>query len=101
MINASTITCWPGTELFSHCYSPEVITSITPQLNYMVDTILELKVEFAKIKIELKVIKNQLIVVPLFLINKVRHSQKVSPSISAAFQHKYHFQNPKNKISFS
>ena len=36
----------------------------------------------------------------LFLINEVRHSEKPSPRISTHFQHKYPFQNPKNKISF-
>ena len=36
----------------------------------------------------------------LSLINEVRHSEKASTGISTKFQHKYPFQNPKNKISF-
>ena len=59
-----------------------------------------MEVELAKIKTELKDLKNQLTVVHLSFINEVRHSEKASPRISTHFQHKYPFQNPKNKILF-
>jgi len=36
----------------------------------------------------------------LSLVNEVRHSKKATSTISTPFQHKYPFQNPKNKISF-
>jgi len=74
---------------------------LAPQLNYIIGIVLELKTELAKIKTELKDLKNQLTVVHLSLINDVRHSEKVSPRISTHFQHKYPFQNSKNKIQFS
>ena len=51
----------------------------------------------AKIKTEVKDIKKQLLVIHLSLINEVRHSEKSYLSISTPFQHKYPFQNQKNK----
>jgi len=86
---------------YSHIvHSPEGNTSLAHQLNYITDIVLELKAESAKIKTELKDLKNQLIVVHLFLINEIRHSEKGASRISTPFQHKYPFQNPKNKIPF-
>ena len=86
---------------YSHiAYSPEGNISLAPQLNYITDIVLELKVELAKIKTKLKEPKNQLTVVHLSVINDVRHSEKATPRISTPFQHKDHFQNPKNKILF-
>ena len=86
---------------YSHIvHSPEANISFTPQLNYITDPILELKAELAKIKTKLKDLKNQLTVVHLSLINEIRHSEKAAPKISSPFQHKYPFQNPKNKILF-
>ena len=86
---------------YSHIvHSPECNISLAPQLNYIADIILELKVEFAKIKNELKELKNQLTVVYISLINEVRHNEKGTPTISPPFQHKYLFQNSKNKIQF-
>ena len=86
---------------YSHIvHSPEGNISLALQLNYITDIILELKTELVKIKTKLKDIKNQLTVVHLFLINEARHSKKVIPKISTPFQHKYLFQNPKNKIQF-
>jgi len=86
---------------YSHIvHSPEGNISLAPQLNYITDIVLELKAKLAKIKIELKDLKNQLTVVHLFLINEVRHSEKTSPKISTPFKHKYSFQNSKNKIPF-
>jgi len=38
-------------------HSPEGVTSLAPQLNYLSDLVLELKVELAKIKAEVKEIK--------------------------------------------
>ena len=46
-------------------HSPERVTSLTPQLNYLTDIILELKAELAKIMVEVKEIKNQLAVAHL------------------------------------
>jgi len=51
------------------------VTSLTPQLNYLSDLVLELKVELAKIKVEVKEIKNQLAVTHLSLINERRHME--------------------------
>jgi len=79
---------------YSHIvHSPEGNISVAPQLNYITDIVLELKAELAKIKIELKDLKNQLTVVYLSLINEVRHSEKATSRISTHFQHKYPFQN--------
>ena len=88
----------PGPNYSHIVHSPEGNISLAPQLNYITDIVLELKEELAKIKIELKELKNQLTVVHLSLINKFRHSEKGTPSVSPPFQHKYPFQNPKNKI---
>ena len=90
----------PGPNYSHIVYSPEGNISVAPQLNYITDIVLELKVELTKIKTELKDIKNQLTVVHLSLINEVRHSEKDASRISTPFQHKYPFQNPKNKIPF-
>ena len=81
-------------------HSPEGNISVAPQLNYITDIVLELKAELAKIKTELKDPKNQLTVVHVSLINEIRHSKKATPKISTHFQHKYPFQNSKNKIPF-
>ena len=44
----------PGPNYSHIVHSPEGITSLAPQLNYITDIVLELKVELAKIKTELK-----------------------------------------------
>jgi len=86
---------------YSHIvHSPEGVTSLAPQLNYLTDLVLELKVELAKIKAEVKEIKNQLAVTDLSLVNEIRHSNKSDLGISSPFQHKYPFQNPKTKNLF-
>ena len=86
---------------YSHIvHSPEGNTSLALQLNYITDIVLELKVELAKIKTEVKEIKKQLSVINLSLVNEVRHSEKSTSSVSTPFQHKYLFQNPKTKILF-
>jgi len=46
---------------------PEGVISLTPQLNYLSDIVSELKAELAKIKAEVKEIKNQLVVTHLSL----------------------------------
>ena len=76
---------------FHIVHLPEGTTSVIPQLNYITDIILELKVKLEKIKSEVKEIKNQLSLVHLSLINEIRHSGKSTPS-GTAFQHKYPFQ---------
>ena len=81
-------------------HPPEGFSVIAPQLNYITNIILELKVELAKIKAEVKGIKKQILVIYLSLVNEVRYSGKATSTISTQFQHKYPFQNPKNKISF-
>jgi len=86
---------------YSHIVHPrEGVISLAPQLNYLTDIILELKVELVKIKAEVKEIKNQLAVTHLSLINEIRHSEKSDLSLNTPFQHKYPFQNLKTKSSF-
>ena len=82
-------------------HSLKGITSFTSQLNYLTDIVLELKANLAKIKVEVKEIKNQLAIIYLSLINEIRHSGKYELSLSTPFQHKYPFQNPKIKNLFS
>jgi len=89
----------PGLNYSHIVHSPEGNISLAPQLNYITDIILELKAELAKIKTELKELKNQLTAIHLSLIYEVRHSEKATPRISTPFQHKYPFQNLKNKVS--
>jgi len=75
---------------YSHIvHSPEGVISLAPQLNYLTDTVLELKAELAKVKGEVKEIKKQLAVTHLSLINKIRHSEKSDLSLSTLFQCKY------------
>jgi len=90
----------PGPNYSHIVHSLEGNISLAPQLNYIIDIILELKVELAKIKAELKELKNRLTVAHLSLINEVKHSEKATPRTSTPYQHKYPFQNPKNKILF-
>ena len=71
---------------YSHIFhSPDGTTSVTLQLNYIADIVLELKAQLAKIKTKLKELKNPLTVVHLSLINEVRHSEKTTPSITPPF----------------
>jgi len=86
---------------YSHIvHSPEQVTSLAPQLNYITNIVLELKAELAKIKAKVKEIKKQLALTYLSLINEIRHSEKFDLCISSPFQHKYPFPNPKQKICF-
>jgi len=69
----SAFSCPAST--FSHIvHTLEGATSLTPQLNYITDIILQLKAELAKIKAKVKGIKKQLLVTHLSLINEIRHS---------------------------
>ena len=81
-------------------HSPEGVTSLAPQLNYVTDIVLELKAELAKIKAEVKEIKKQVAITHLSFINEIRHSENFDLCISSPFQHKYPFPNPKQKICF-
>jgi len=100
MLESSPASLRPN---YSHIVcSPEGIFSVAPQSNYITDIVLELKEKWAKIKTEVKeLIKKQISIIHLSLVNEVRHSEKSTSSISTQFQHKYHFQNPKNKNLFS
>ena len=75
----------PGPNYSDIVHSHEGNTSLAPQLNYITDIVLEFKTEVAKIKTELKEFKNQLIIIRISLINKVRHSEKATSSISTPF----------------
>jgi len=98
MLESSLVCSSPN---YSHIvHSPEGVISLASQLNYLTNIVLELKAELAKIKFELKELKNQLTIVHLSLINEVRHSDQTTPRISTPFQHKHLFQNPKNKSPF-
>jgi len=86
---------------YSHIvHSPEGVTSLAPQLNYLTDLVFRIKSRIAKMKAEVKEIKNQLAVTHLSLVNEIRHSNKSDLGISFPFQHKYPFQNPKTKNPF-
>jgi len=99
MLESSSSCLNPG---YSHIvHSPERITSLAHQLNYITDIVLELKTELAKIKTKVKEIKKQLVVTHLSLTIEIRYSEKSDSSLSTPFQHKYHFQNPKIKNPFS
>ena len=98
MLQSSSSCPNPG---YSHIvHSPERFTTLAHQLNYITDTVLELKEELAKIKVEVNEIKKQLAVTHLSLVNKIRHSGKSDLGISSSFQHKYPFQNLKTKNPF-
>ena len=47
-------TACPGPNYSHIIHSPEGLSPIAPQLNYIIDVVLELKVELAKIKTEVK-----------------------------------------------
>ena len=95
----SSLAC-PGPNYSHIVHSSKDLSPIAPQLNYITDIVLELKVKLAKIKIEVKELKKKLNVIHISLVNEVRHSEKSTSSISTSFKHKYPFQNPKNKIPF-
>jgi len=87
---------------YSHIvHSPEGTTLVAPQLSYITNIILELKTELAKIMAEVREVNKQLSIIHISLINEVRYSEKSYLSISTPFQHKYPFQNSKNKNPFS
>ena len=81
-------------------HSLEGLSPVPPQLNYITNIVLKLKVKLAKIKAKVKKLKNQLTVVHLSLINEVRHNVKSTFGTSMPFLYKYPFQNPKNKNLF-
>ena len=54
MINARIITCLPGSNYSHIVHSPEGLSPIAPQLNYITDIVLKLKDEFVKIKTKVK-----------------------------------------------
>ena len=86
---------------YSHIvHLSEGTTSVTPQWNYITNIVLELKAKLAKIKAKVKEIKKQLFAIHLSLVNEIRHNGKSALGISTLFQHKYPFQNPKNKNPF-
>jgi len=101
MIDACIITSLPGLNYSDIVRSPEGLSPLAPQLNYITNIVLELKVELTKIKMEVKEFKKQISIIHLSLVNEVTHSSKTTSIISTPFQHKYFFQNPKNKISVS
>ena len=80
----SSSTC-PALNYSHIVHSLEGTTLVASQLNYVTDLVLELKVELAKIKTEVKEIKKQLSVIHLSLINEVRHNGKSDQSISTRF----------------
>ena len=92
----SSLAC-PSSNYSHIVHSLEGIASVAPQLNYITNIILELKVKLAKIMTEVKEIKKQLCRIHLSLVNEIRHSEKSTLGSRTPFQHKYHFQNPKNK----
>jgi len=80
MLESSLVCHGPN---YSHIFhSLEGIASAAPQLNNIIDTISELKVELAKIKTDVKDLKKQLSV---SLDNEVRHSEKAASSVSTPF----------------
>ena len=86
---------------YSHIvHSPEGISSVAIQLNYITDIVLQIKAELAKIKIDVNDLKKQLFVIHLSLVNEIRHSGKPTLNVSTPFQHKYPFQNQKTKNPF-
>ena len=93
MLESSPTCTTPSNSHIVH--SPEGITSIALQLNYITDIVLELKVEIVKIKTYVKEIKKQLFVIHLSLINEIRKSEKSTLSTSTPFQYKYPSQNLK------
>ena len=75
---------------YSHIvHSPEDLSLIASQVNYITDIVSELKAELVKIKTEVKKPKKQLSVIHLSLVN--RYSEKATSSINTLFQHKYPF----------
>jgi len=50
----------PGPNYSHIVHSPQEISSVVPQLNYITDVVLELKAQLAKIKSEVKKFKKQL-----------------------------------------
>jgi len=70
MLQLSSSCPNPGCSHIVH--SPKGFTTLAPQLNYITHIVLELKEELAKIKVEVKEIKKQLVVIHLSLVNEIR-----------------------------
>ena len=74
MLESSSSCLTPS---YSHIvHSQEGTTLVAPQLNYIIDIILELKAKLAKIKTEVKEIRKQLFVIRLSLVNEIKHSEE-------------------------
>ena len=85
MFNAWIIIYLSYAKLFIYSAQPQGTTSIAQQLNYITNIVLELKVESAKIKIEVKEIKKKIFVICLSLVNEIRHIEKPTLSIGISF----------------
>ena len=95
----SSSTC--PTQNYSHnVHISDGTSLVAPQLNYIIDIVLKLKIKLAKINTEVKELQKQLIVIHLSLINEVRHSRKYDLSISTPLQHNILFKTQKTKTHF-
>ena len=73
---------------YSHIvHSPECLSLVAPQLNYVANIVLELKVELAKIKTEVKEIKKQISVIHLSRVNEARHCGKATFCTSTSIEY--------------
>jgi len=79
---------------------PKRFTWTGPQLTYITDTLLKLKLESTKINIAVIEIMKQLPLIHFSLLKEVNHSGKLDLGISILFQLKYPFQNPKTKKGY-
>ena len=57
---------YPACNYSNIVHTPEGTNSVVPQLNFIINIVLELKSELAKINIEVKEIKKQLSIIHLF-----------------------------------
>jgi len=80
----SSAAC-PGPNYSHIVHSLEGLSTLIPQFNYTIGIVLEFKVELAKIKTEVKELKQQISIIHLSLVNEVRHSRKSTSSISTPF----------------
>jgi len=76
-------------------HTPEELTSLTAQLNYITYIVFKLKAELAKIKDELNEIRKQLSETHFSLTNEMRRSGKSDLGTCAPFQRKFPLQNLK------
>ena len=76
VFNGWIVTYLSCAKLFTHYAQSKGYTLVSPEPNYIIGVVLELKVEWRKVKIEVEEVKKQLSLIHLSLMIEARYSNK-------------------------